>query len=412
MSFFVTEYGFATTGERVAALNKRAAKAGIPATATLVELSRKQKSERSDFGTVRKYWVIEAEITGLEAVKLGDWTLAATLDHDAAGNIFRTNPRFTVEIPEEFRGTDATRCDHCNTRRLRNQTVLVWNEADGFKQVGSDCVKMFLGVSPASLIAWMGELAIIEEDDERCYGGWGRDDMNVTEFVAVAALFTEAFGFVAKSTAGPYDTPTATIVSAALTSRRFSQDFPKAAEVLKAAAQSPDKVTERANALAEEALEWIAGETGSDYITNLRLAAARDAVGRNAGLLASLPNAYKRAKATEAERATKAAAKAALPDSVHVGKVGDKITFSGKVVYTNRSAPYSYYGPESLFAILVSDKGEKFFASTTVETAFGRLVEEVEADEVITVTATVKEHKVTDKGEHVTKITRAKAVLA
>lgn len=402
MSFTVSAAEFGLTAEKVAKLNKRAAKAGIPAVATLVELSREVRIETTDYGFERSYTVVEAEITGTSDVRFGGWTLAAVIDHDVAGNITRTVPGFEVPIPAEFRSSSASRCDHCNAVRNRNETILVWSEAEGFKQVGSDCVKLFLGVSVGSLIAWISELHDAEDDRDNGGGYWGRADYSVTEFLAAAALVTETYGFRPASFEGATTKSIAfnLVALRGASFNKFLKEFPEL--------DHPEaKVIERAKTVGAEALAWIAAETGSsDYILNLKTAAAREGVGRNAGLLASLPNSYKRAMGFLAERAAKAAE--TLP-SAHVGEVGDKVTTNATVAYTNRSEPFSYYGPEQLFVILVGDDGNVFHVNTTVATVVGELLENASRDDKFVVTGTVKKHKVDGKGTAVTVLTRAKA---
>lgn len=395
MSFFLTDIEFAASQDKAAKLNARANKAGIPAAVKLVEIARHDRETKSDFGFTRRWQDVEFEIEGLDAVRFdGGWTLAATLDHGTEGNIFRVSPRFTEALPEEFRNTDSTRCDHCGIRRQRNMTVVVFSETEGYRQVGSDCVKLFLGVSPNSILSFMSDLEDMTETDGE--GGYGRSVKTVSEFVAAAALATEVYGFRPAS----FDSDATKDVAGALVDggtwarNRYPEAF--AADA---------KMIARANDLAAAAVEWVKGEQGSDYITNLRIAAARNEVGRNAGLLASLPNTYKRAMALVAERE----ARAAVPASEHVGTVGAKVTSTCKVVYTNRTAAYSYYGPEGLFVILLADDGTKFYLNTTVDTAVGQAFEDASKDAKFTVTGTVKGHKVTDKGEKVTVLTRCKA---
>lgn len=395
MSFTQTTEELAATREKVAKLNKRAAKAGIAATATVNVIETRTVKSVNDQGLDRTYVIHEVEIEGTEAVRLGDWTLAAVLDHDAAGNIFRTVPGFEVEIPAEFRGTDAERCDHCGLRRNRNNTILVWNGTEGFKQVGSDCVKLFLGVSVTSLIAWLDDL-----DKAQTEGGRVGTDYTVSEYVAAAALVTAVYGFAPAS----FDNATRSIVGEFLAPKseaaryRFNKEFPELVH-------PTETDIARANELAAGALTWIANETGSDYITNLSLAAAREFVGRNGGLLASLPNAYKRHLGDVAERA----AKVVLPDSAHVGNVGDKVTTVATVAYTNRSEGFAFNSPDSLFIILQGQDGNVFYVNTTVATAVGSLLEDARKDDVFTVTGTVKAHKLNNKGQAVTVLTRCKA---
>lgn len=400
MSFTVTAAEYSLTAEKVAKLNKRAVKAGIPATAVLTEIARRTITEKTDLGFDRTYEVVEAEITGTESVKFNGYTLAAVLDHDVAGNVTRTVPGFPVEIPAEFRSTSASRCDHCNAVRNRTNTILVWSDTEGFKQVGSDCVKLFLGVSVSALIAWIAEARESEESEG---GYWGGREYSTSEFLAAAALVTEVYGFKPSSFEGQSTKSIAwDLISLTGEARRFFlKDNPQL--------DRPEaKMIDRANALSAESLVWIAEtpSNGSEYILNLKTAAKRDAVGRNGGLLASLPNAAKRALGQIAERVAKAAVTA---PSAHVGTVGQKITVTATVVYTNRSAPYSYYSPEGLFVILAGKDGNTYHINTTVDTAIGSLLEDSTRGTEFEVTGTVKAHKTTNKGEAVTVLTRAKA---
>lgn len=401
MSFTVTNEELAATRLKADAVNKRAAKAGIAGRVSVKVVETREVKSTNALGFEVKYSVHEVEIVGLDTVKLGDWSLAAVLDHDAAGNIFRTVPGFEVEIPAEFRGTDAERCDHCNARRNRNETILVWNEAEGFKQVGSTCVKLFLGISPNQVIAFISEIEELA-DAESYTGSWGASDYTVSEFVAAASLVTAVYGFKPSS----FDDSTKSVAQALIAPKRnqtakeyFERRYPEIAN-------PSEKDIARANTLAEEAIAWIAGEAGnSDYIANLKIAAAREALGRNAGLLASLPNAYKRHLGDVAERE----AKAVLPASTHVGQVGDKVTVTGTVVYTNRSEGFTYYAPDALFIIVQGQDGNVFYINTTVDTKVGGLLEDASKDDVFQITGTVKAHKVTNKSQDVTVLTRTKA---
>ena len=404
ITFTVPKARKSVCDEQVAAFNKLAAKHvvnGVTAHATVTySVPRWVTVERNGFNVEVQY--VDVTLTGTDLVFPGGWQLAATLDHDEAGNIFRSNPSFTgAEIPAEFRTSDSTRCDHCGLVRYRTKTVLVWNETDGFRQVGSDCVRLFLGIPVESIIKFQDAVTALTDEDGERYG-FHNDEPLVAEFVAAASIVVSLYGFSPVS--NHFATPTRSIVTEWLgrPNAYFWKNYPELKEV------TPE-IKARASKLAADALAWVAAETGngSDYILNLKLAAARTLVGKNAGLLASLPNAYKRAVEAEAERA----AKAVLPDSEFIGSVGDKVTVAAKVVYTNRSEGYTYDSPESLFVILITDKGEKIYTNTTVETVVGKTFEDADKDALFTVTGTVKAHKTTDKGK-VTVFTRCKAAAA
>lgn len=88
--------------------------------------------------------------------KLAGWEFVARIDHASeAGNIVRTTG--LRDLPELYRDSDPS-CGHCGHKRRRRDTFVVFHEEDGFKQVGSSCLKDFLGHGDADKWAKMAEL--------------------------------------------------------------------------------------------------------------------------------------------------------------------------------------------------------------------------------------------------------------
>lgn len=73
----------------------------------------------------------------------GGWELVALVGHIEGFFIPIKND---CDIPEEF-NPENNHCDHCDTKRYRRKSFLIKNENDEYKQVGSGCVKKFLGVN-------------------------------------------------------------------------------------------------------------------------------------------------------------------------------------------------------------------------------------------------------------------------
>lgn len=383
---------------KVDAFNALAARNGLAArVSTSYTLRTEVRSD--DFGLKFEVVLADVVIEGERLVLDGGYTVAASLDHVSAdGNVVRLAPAFReAGVPEEFRTSAATRCDHCGVRRDRNRSIVVHSETEGFKVVGATCVKVFLGVSPESVVALLSALDSLR--DECKEGGRGRRVVTPGEYVAAAALVTSVYGFVPRS--AEHSIPTASIVETLLVGgSALSKNFPEIA-------RPSEAEVAKASALAAAAIEWVRSNTeSSDFIWNLRTAVNAHEVGRSGGLLACLPNAFKRAT----EVAAKAAAKGERKPSEFIGSVNEKITFKGSVVYTNRSEPYSYGGPEGLFAIVLTEAGDTVYFNTTVATAIGRTLEDAEKDAVLGFAATVKAHKVNSKGEKVTAVTRAKVL--
>lgn len=119
----------------------------------LVRKSKKILNESSIF-TVIGYHIEEDKssphydqkimeiIVEVEEPVLEGWRLVAILDHTPEGNIIRKTGDW--EIPRKYREVDS-HCDHCSTNRRRRDTYLLEHEDGDFKQVGSSCLKDFLG---------------------------------------------------------------------------------------------------------------------------------------------------------------------------------------------------------------------------------------------------------------------------
>lgn len=383
----------AATLVRVEDFNKRAERLKVEARVAVEEVERFFVEFKDEWGFEHREEKVRIALTGTDLVLPGGWHLAATLDLDAEGNIFRHNPHFEgPTIPEEFRVVDGTRCDHCGIARARNRSVVVWSETEGFKVVGFSCVKVFLGIAPESVIRWITGLDDLVERG----GGGGRADIPVKVFVAATTLLTKTLGFVPRS--ADRGVPTA---DAAWDLLLFPKKFRDAHPAFN---PTPAEI-EDAEAAAAEALNWIAANTESgDFISNLRIAAGREMVGKNAGLLAALFHSFRRNAEWEAKREAERAERAARPVSVHLGEVGKKITETGTVVFENRTE--TEWGI-SVFFTIVTDEGNVLWLSTSLGTAAERALD---LNAKVTLTATVKDHRFNKAGAAVTVITRAKVL--
>lgn len=113
-----------------------------------------------DFETVKvsenewvKLWTVE--VSG-ESPSLNGWQFVARVDHLPEGNVINKLSN-EIEIPQRYRTTDYTLCEHCNTRRERNNTYLVRHDDGSFKQVGSTCLKDFVGWGNPEAVAELAE---------------------------------------------------------------------------------------------------------------------------------------------------------------------------------------------------------------------------------------------------------------
>jgi superfamily I DNA/RNA helicase len=80
-----------------------------------------------------------------DPLKIGGWEEIGVI-HNVKGE-HKVEQFGEDAIPEKYR-QDPENCEHCNTRRIRNNTYILKHENGAFKQVGSKCIHEFLGDKP------------------------------------------------------------------------------------------------------------------------------------------------------------------------------------------------------------------------------------------------------------------------
>jgi len=148
---------------RIIKLNKRAKRLGMQplttdTTTTPIRTEHKVEHLNDHGGSTRKWELITADqqpqgpvrfwqeitITG-QIPALNGWQAIAVLDNVAGQAIVRSIPSPTGErhpTPEHHK--DVTRCDHCHTKRNRNNLVVVYSPSTGeYMTLGKTCLKDF-----------------------------------------------------------------------------------------------------------------------------------------------------------------------------------------------------------------------------------------------------------------------------
>lgn len=87
---------------------------------------------------------VSVSVSG-ESPKFAGWTFVSFVDYDknTGLKIFR-NISSGYEVPVEYRDNGSV-CEHCNVNRYRRKLFIVRHDSGEFKQIGSTCVKDFLG---------------------------------------------------------------------------------------------------------------------------------------------------------------------------------------------------------------------------------------------------------------------------
>lgn len=377
--------------EKVAKLNKRAAKLGVEPID--VELVREwREKERDHFGILRERPFVEVNVYGPEIVGLG-WTLRGTVEYmGEAGNI--VNGR----VERDYQQHDGS-CDHCGTKRSRKKTIVCFNPDTGEELAfGTSCVRDYLGVD-TRIATWVSDVVGLSGDlDEEAYAsGGGKFAIMTREYLGwVAGTVREAGMFVTKRVANESDGSLHATAFAAL-SFYFDYHYPPKGhdreQRREAAAQRYPTATDWE--LVEAALAWAAGLTGtSDFDNNLRVVANCPVIGeKHMGTASYIVGGYLRQKARIAEREAEAVA---VADKLNewVGEAGDRLELS--VLVTRTYDIDGYYGP-SRITTMEDDEGRCYVWFSTGEW--------LETGDRVLLRGTVKKHN-DYKGRKQTVLTR------
>lgn len=142
----IPEQNFYALKDAVAKLNRKAAKIGSSKVHLMPIGTRELKDKES--GRIAK--IIEVYLT-IPEMKIAGWTFVGNIDHrlhhETGRNVVFINPELDEVTPDTYWDTPS-HCDHCKEQRKRNFTFILRNEAGELKQVGSSCLKDFLGHDP------------------------------------------------------------------------------------------------------------------------------------------------------------------------------------------------------------------------------------------------------------------------
>lgn len=378
MTYKIPAQNISTLRARVADLNKRAAKLGVPAL-ELVEVTSYctlpavdvQPTVWSDSpvryieGTPRT--IHEVEVTGA-SIRFGGWHFLGSVEHHAAGNILRAAPGQT--IPATFRDR-SSECDHCGTRRSRKNTFVVehWGSGETL-QVGRQCTRDFLGhIDPdrlASYLTFLDDLDREPSDSERSR------DRTVDSPVGVVAAAIAAIRATGNFRPASFDNSTASYVRDSYSTSKHSK---KRLDEIGFDLTGDDFIA------AQELIDWVAASDDSgDYMHNLRIAATLDVVeDKHIGLLASAPKARQSAAERQLEADRRAAEKAEREANSNPAPEG-KVEVIGEVV--KLTVLETDFGVTDKM-IVAADGGYRVYV--TVPSA----IADVEAGERVSFTATL-----------------------
>lgn len=354
-------------------------------------------------------------LTG-ETPRLNGWRFIATLQHLDGENIVRCLPN--EEIPPSYR-TRGSMCDHCRANRRRNDTYILRHEDGRLMQVGSSCIRDFLGGDDAAMIAAKAEIlalaaSVAGDEGDESFGGSGPLETLIAEYLPVVAWCVRVEGWksrtVAREQGGEATANRAWTLLTDAKARLKAQCEPTAEDIATAAS---------AEAWAESLTDEAVNSSKSDYLHNLRATARTGLVSfRTAGIVASTVTAYQRHIGQERAKVERAARPSL---DIHVGTIGAKVTFglppkTGKKGQPLKNSPTvlssepltldfvaGYEGAYGYVSILKfkTSEGASLVWKSTGDSGIGR----ADVGKQFTLSGTIKSHD-TYKGEKQTALTR------
>lgn len=348
--------------------------------------------------------------------KLDGWSFVATLDHDTAGGdlpIIKRSPR------DEAQGVDldayrhaANVCDHCGYKRNRLKTYIVLNDDGRVMQVGSTCIKDFLGgKSPERIASWAewvwdldGDLGAAEYDPWDGGGSDGpidRHSIDLERFLTLASALIRVEGWRARWIDGERHQGTADEAVSLMFSRsRDDRDWKE------------QNVTEEDRETAKAAIDWLNSEVAerddlSEFEHNMVAICGGERTWikyGDIGIAGYLPMMHARHLGKVAEKKVREATNAKLADSEHIATEGDRVKLTFTVVF-NRGFD-GFYGMRYLTKGLTPD------GNLVMWWGSGDAASQMEEGDTVSCTATIKAHSTDDYsgGAKITEISNARSV--
>lgn len=391
MSFEIYEENLPVLSEKIEKINRKAEKFGYPPVG-IVEIRRFTKKVKMNpdslFSHDVYFKMVEVEVVG-SAPMIEGWTLAAVVSPVENGaNMIRTFPGFEIEIPTEYRSANGN-CDHCGKARHRNETFLLWSEADGFKQVGRQCLADFTGNHDPHQAAWAASFlkGIKNIGSDELFEREPAPHYLTRDFISCIIASINTYGWVSRSAAAYGETQSTASTARDLMIPRKDCEKPHAVKV---AAEDIEK--------AEQVISWVRNDLAkrenlSTFDYNMVVSLSDDTISSGMfGFAAYAVVAFD--KETEAQIIKN---KAGQSSSQHIGKVGDRIQFDNLTV--TLSIPLEgHYGTNYFMKFIDPNGNTIVWHSSSANFEVGQSVSGV---------ATVKQHG-EYKGVQQTVITRAK----
>lgn len=332
--------------------------------------------------------IVYQEVTvKYEIPKIAGWDLICVFDYEEYKDdneeiqmaVF-TNTVPDKTVPAEYQDKNEIHCEHCGHNRFRKKSFLVQHESGEYKEVGSTCLKDFLGHDPQNFLWYAGISDRIKDlEDEFGFDSFGSGEPISYDLLGILTLTSaviKKLGWTSRSevneaqeTGGETKTATADNVLWYLTT-----------PVEKIEVRDRVEIEENDKEIAEKTLEYFntLESQDNDYIMNcLKLVRINRIPSRRLGIACSMIAVYRRHVEKELEKANE------LP-SEWFGNIGSKLE-DCEVTCTFKTHCETMYGTSTLYKFVDND-GNIF------KTFYSGYTWEVEQEEKVRLFGTVKKH--------------------
>ncbi len=267
----------------------------------------------------------------MDFLKLGDYEVIAVLDHNAGNENMVHVIREGTIIPAKYRTVKSV-CEHCNSDRIRNKTVLLQDKEGNIKQVGTTCIKEYTGVDGLDIIKGYQDIHDIIIYNNNLYmddlkiGRYPKYDTTV-DYLAACIQLVKTKGYDKETT--KYD----------------------AWEIA-----GTDKQDKKYIKVAKEVINYFTSRTfleGQDFLNNIKIALSNE-YSKVSGFVAYAYIAYEKQLDYEAKQDEQ-------KKSDFVGNIGDKLeielTLKKRIPYETH---YSYRGETSYIYLFEDENGNQY----------------------------------------------------
>lgn len=367
-----------TAENKIESLNRRLEKAGVEGRFTYTI----DYNVETDPETLQEYRVAYITLNSTR-IKHNGWSFVGKIENIGADG--ENEFIYSTMKGESIQGNydvDQMKCDHCGKTRHRNNTYIIKDEEGNYKQVGSNCLKPFMGVSPN---LWAYDPDYLKEKlAEPDFGPGvfrpGDRVVGLEDLVATTLALTDGGK---KYVGSNGDSPTKYAVTNFFFPPSIHDTRPDV---------DPDKYRE----LAKKMIAETTFDTGTDYGQNMnRLLKKTHVSSRFIGFAASVVPAYYRQQGQQKAKAEKKKYVGYVAqEGVKLANVPVKIL---KIKPLERDYSYNYYGVDNTLYTAETEDGKliKWITSSTNET-YANLEE---GSPVVIKRGTVKGHAVYNDDE-------------